>query len=114
MQVRTVVLSGRSLFPQGVANRLRQYLQPAEIEILDPRQSDVIARIATAPPGAVILDGTDSEIARRCSLSSLLLASPELKVIVLDPREDRAQIVTSEQHLTSSVRDLAALIEQSV
>lgn len=68
---------------------------------MDPRQPNAMAQVATARPSAVILDGTDSEVTRIYSLSSLLLASPELKVIVLDPREDQAQIVTSEQHLTS-------------
>jgi hypothetical protein len=114
MQPRTVILSGQSLFAEGLANLLRQYLLGAEIGIVDPRQPDAMAQIVAARPSAVILDGTDSEVGRLCSLSGLLLAAPELKVIVLNPSEDRAQIVTSEQRPTASVRDLAKVIEQSV
>jgi DNA-binding NarL/FixJ family response regulator len=114
MQARIVILSGQSLFAEGLASRLRQYLGPAEIQIVDPLQPDVLAQVAAAQPSAVILDGTDAEVTQLCSLGGLLLALPDLKIIVLDPREDQAQVVTSERHLAASVRDLALVIEQSV
>ena len=114
IQARIVILSGQSLFAEGVANGLRQYLQLAEIEIVDPRQPDAMAQIATAQPSAVILDGNAAGETRSCSLSGLLLAFPELKLIFLNSREDQAQVVTSERHLTARIRDLAQVIEQSV
>ena len=108
-----MILSGRSLFAEGIARRLRQYLQPVALEILDPRQADILARIRSAQPSVVILDATDSEVTHLCPLSSLLLSVPELKIICLDPQRDQLQIVTGEKRNAMKVRDLADVIRQS-
>ena len=113
MRRRVVILSGQSLFAEGVAHRLRQYLQGVEFEILDPRQPDVMARIAAFQPTTVILDSADSECSEFCSLSGLLFAFPKLKIICLDPQGDRARVVSSEQCPVANVRDLVDAIVRS-
>ncbi len=113
MQTRVVILSGHSLFAEGVANRLRQYLQQVELEIVDPRQPDVMLQVAAARPSIVILDMTDTVVTRFCSLSKLLRSLPALKVIRLDPQQEQIQIVTSEQRSAVEVHDLVEVIEQS-
>ncbi len=110
MRIRIVVLSGHSLFAEGVASRLRQYLQKIELEIVDPGQPDAMAQIAEAQPTIVLLDVTDPETTRFCPLSKLLLLFPELKVIRLDPQHEQIQVVTSEQRPAVKVRDLIEVI----
>ena len=59
--VRTpvVILSGQSLFAEGIASRLRQYPHLVQLEIVDPRRPDAMAQITAAQPSAVILDVAD-------------------------------------------------------
>ena len=84
----------------------------SDLEILDPRQPDVVTQIAAAQPSIVILDGGDSETSRFCSLSQLLRSLPELRIIRLDPEQDQVQVVTSEQCPAVEVRDLADVIDR--
>ncbi len=78
---------------------------------MNPRQSEAMAQIITARPAIVILDITDSEVARFCPLSQLLLTLPEAKVIRVNPQQEQIQVVTSEQHSAVEVRDMIAVIE---
>ena len=113
-QPRVVILSGQSLFAQGIASRLEQYLGSVELEVMLPRQPDVIATIAAARPSVVILDASDTEIAQSFSLNQLLLSFSKLQVIWLDPHQGRIQVVTSEQHAAGCIRELAKVIEQAI
>lgn len=110
VRTRVVVLSGQSLLAEGIASRLRQYLQLVEFEIVDPRQPDAVAQITAARPSIVILDVTDPGVTRFRSLSKLLLSFPKLRIICLDPQHEQIQVVTSEQHPAVEVRDLAEAI----
>lgn len=114
MQTRVVILSGHSLFAEGIARRLQEYLQLAKFEIVDPRHLDAMAQISAARPSIVILDVTDSKVTQFCPLSKLLLSFPELRVICLDPQQDQIQVVTGEKRKAVEVRDLAEVIEQSI
>ncbi len=113
MQERVVVLSTQSLFAEGIANRLQQHLRQVEFKIVDPRQPDTMAQIIAIQPSIVFLDVTDLEAVRYCSLSKLLLSLPKLKVIRLNPQQGQIQVVTSEQHRVTEVRDLVDVIESS-
>jgi len=112
MQTRVIILSGYSLFAEGVANRLQQYLQLVEFEVLDPRKPDAITQIAAAQPTVVILGSADTGLAQFCSSSNLLLAFPQLEVICLDSQHEQIQVVTSVQHPMANVRDLVGVIDQ--
>ncbi len=112
VRTRVIILSGYSLFAEGVASRLQQYLQLVEFEVLDPRQPDAMAQIAAARPAVVILDSADTGVAQFCSLSSLLLEFPKLRIICLDSQHEQIQVVTSVQHPMANVRDLVGMIDQ--
>ncbi len=112
VRTRVVILSGYSLFAEGVASRLRRYLQLVEFKILDPRQPDAMAQIAAAQPAVVILDSADTGVAQFCSLSNLLLEFPKLRIICLDSQHEQIQVVTSVQHTMANVRDLVGVIDQ--
>jgi hypothetical protein len=113
MGTSIVILSCHSLFAEGIARRLQEYLQLADLRIVDPRQFDVVANLSVARPSFVILDITDPQTVEHCPLSELLLAFPDLRVICLDPREDQVQLVSGERRRAAEVRDLADMIEQS-
>ena len=109
-----VILSDRSLFIEGVTNRLQQYLHQVTLKIIDPRQPNMLAQIIATKPSIVLLDGTDPKIAEFCSLGQLMSSLPVLKVIHLDLQQQYIQVVTSEQHPVTEIRDLVGMIEQSV
>ncbi len=113
-QIHVVILSSHSLFAEGVANRLRQYLQQVELEIVDSQQPDVMTQLVTSQPSIVILDISDPGVIQRCSLSKLLLSVPDLKVIRLDLEHEQAQVVTSQQRPAALVRDLAQVIDGDI
>ena len=112
VQTRVVILSDQSLFAEGIASRLRQYLQLVELEVVDPRQPDAMAQVTAARPSVVILDVTYSGDTQVCSLGNLLLSFPKLKVICLDLQQEQIQVVTSEQHTAVEVRDLVEEIKE--
>ena len=112
MRTCVVILSSYLLFAEGIVSRLRQYLRLADLEIVDPRQPDAFEQITVAQPSVIILDGSDSEITRFCSLSQLLHSLPELRIICLDPDQNQAQVVTSEQCPAVEVRDLVEVIDR--
>jgi hypothetical protein len=113
MQPSIVILSVHALLAAGIAHRLQEHLQPAALEIVDPRQGDAVAQISAIRPSVVILDTTDSEAAEHCPLGKLFLALPGLKVICIDPQGNQIQVVTGEKRKAVDVADLAAVIEQS-
>lgn len=112
VQMHVVIVSGHSLFAEGVASRLRQHPQRVRLEVMDARQPDVVIQIASARPSAVILDTADPDITKLCLLAKLQLALPGLKVICLDSGQDRVQVMTSEQLPAGQVHDLLDVIER--
>ena len=111
IRARVAILSGRSLFSEGVASRLRQHADEIELHTVDSRQTGALADVIALRPSAIILDATDPDIAHRCPLNVMLEALPSLRVIRLDPQQNLIQVVTSEQHTAEEVRDLIELIE---
>jgi len=110
VQTHVVILSSQSLFAEGIASRLRQYLQLVTLEIIDPWQLDDISQIIAAQPSVVILDDTDPGITHYCSLDKLLRSLPKLKVIILDLQQEHIQVLASEQRRVTKVHDLAKMI----
>ena len=89
-------------------------LQPIEVEIVDSRQPEALARIAAAQPSVVILDYTDLETAGSCSLGTLLLSLPRVTAICLDPQGDRVHVVTSDLHTVVKGSELADVVQQFI
>jgi DNA-binding NarL/FixJ family response regulator len=107
---RVVILSGQSLFTEGIASRLREHISQLELTVIDPRGTDALEQIKNYQPSAVLLDATDSEVAELCPLNEILMAVPEVKVLRLDPRREQFQVVTSEEKVAGLVRDLVDVI----
>lgn len=107
---RVVILSSHSLFVEGIASRLRQHLAAQDIQTVDARHTEALRLVIAVQPSVIILDATDAEATRHCSLEELLQALPALKVVRLDPQAKQVQVVTSEQHVVGEVRDLIDVI----
>jgi len=110
---RVVILSSRSLFVEGVAKRLKQHLPENDVQVVDARQKNALEQVIAAQPTSVILDATDADVYRNCPLSKLLNVLPLIKVIRLDPQQDKIQIVISEQRSVDQVRDLVQVIQSA-
>jgi DNA-binding NarL/FixJ family response regulator len=114
VQAYVIILSGYSLFAEGVANRLREYLKQVEIKVINPQHPDAMPQIIAAQPSFVVLDITDPEVTRLCPFSKLLFLLPKLKIIGLNPQREKAQVVTCEQRQAVNVLDLVEVIEQFI
>lgn len=111
-RTRVVILSGQSLFAEGVASRLRQHLDRLELVIIDSRKPDALQQVLNARPSTVILDAADTiDLTQGCPLGELLREIPSFKIIRLDSQQQEIRIVTSEQRLADEVKDLIDLIE---
>lgn len=110
-QTYVVILSGQSLFAEGIASRLQQCLELIKLEVLVPGQFDIMSQVIAAQPSVVILDDTDPGIEQYCSLDKLLRLLPKLKIILLDLQQEQVQVVNSDQCLVTRVHDLAQVIQ---
>ena len=113
-RTRVVILSGQSLFAEGVASRLRQHLDRLELVTIDSRESDALQQVLDARPSTLILDAADvMDVTRNCPLGDLIRTLQSFKIIRLDSQQQEIRIVTSEQRLADEVNDLIELIEPS-
>jgi hypothetical protein len=112
-RTHVVILSGRSIFAEGVASRLRQNLDELEIDVVDIREPDALDRTIAARPATVILDATDADAANGDWLGGLLNALPMVQLVRVDPLQDRIQVVTSEQRPMGQVDELIDVIKKS-
>jgi DNA-binding NarL/FixJ family response regulator len=113
MQSRIVILSTHSLFAEGIASRLRQYPERAEVHFVDPQHPDYLETISTIRPAAVLIDAADTDLTQCCMLCELLVALPHLTVIRLEVQERDLRVFTSVQCRFNQAQDLLDIVEQS-
>ena len=110
-QVRVVILlSGQSLFTEGVANRLREYPDRVAVQMMDPGLPDTFSEIAKIDAAVIMLDANDLGTTQLCPLSELIFKHPKLKVMGLDSQKELIQVVSSEQFRVVDVNDLIQII----
>lgn len=110
-RTRVVILSGHSLFTEGVAARLRQHADAFEVHVVEAEADAALDRVVAARPGAVILEAGDTGAARSFSLSQLFQALPEVRIVRLDPERNQMQLLTSEQVLAAEFTDLISVLQ---
>lgn len=108
---RVAVLSSQSLFAEGVATRLKQFLEVDALVMVDARRDDALDQVVAMQPSAVIVDAGDTAAEQFCSLGKLLEALPLLTVIRLDSHSSYVQVVTSAERRLSQVHDLIDVIK---
>ena len=113
LRTRVVILSGHSLFAEGVASRLKKHLDRIDLQVVDINLEDVLSKLVSLKPATVILDAMDAETRNLIPLSKLLKALPAVTIIRLDPQHTRVQVVTSKEHKLGEVKDLIKVIHES-
>ena len=113
MLTQIVILSGHSLFTEGVASRLRQYPQRVDVLFVDPQQSDYLDQIKEIRPTAVIINAADTDNSQCCVLCDLIMAMPNLKIVRLEVQKPDIQIVNSSQYQINEARDIIDILEQT-
>ncbi len=109
-RTRVVVLTAHSMFTEGIATRLGQYLDQIEVQVVDSRDSDCLVSIREAQPAVIVLEANDENVERFCPLDEILAAAPEVRVIRLDPDLDRIHVVTSELRTVAGPTDLISML----
>jgi len=113
MQNRIVILSGHSLFAEGVASRLRQYPQRVDVRFVDPQQLDYVDQITSIQPSAVIVDAADTYTTQCCVLCDLLSALENVTIVRLEAQQKDIRIITSVRQQFAEVRDILDILDQS-
>lgn len=108
---RVAIVSGQSLFAEGLLARLRQQLEAESLIVVDARQENALSQVIAAQPAAVIVDVPDPASEQRCALGRLLEALPMVTIIRLNAEYDRVQVVTSAHRTMSQVQDLIDVIK---
>ena len=106
-----IILSGQSLFVEGIASRLRQFPEQVTILVIDPKDLDAIDQMQQVQPATVILDAHDTDTIQLCPLSKLIFSFPDTKILRLDSQQEKIQVVSSENVQASSVQDLLEIIQ---
>ena len=111
MRTSVVILSGHSLFAEGVATRLGKQTDRVKLHVVDSSQDNALEQVTSVQPTAVILDATDPDATRNFPLSRLFQALPAVRVIRLDPEKNQIQVVTSEQRQAADIAELIDVIQ---
>lgn len=106
-----VILSGQTLFAEGVAARLRQHRDWLDLHVVDADHGDAFGQVVGANPRTLIVDSSDPAIMRHCSLSQLFRALPDVRLVRLDPESDQIQLLTSERLVAGDISDLISVIQ---
>lgn len=113
MSKRIIILSGHSLLAEGIASRLRQYPQRADVRFVDPQQLDYVEQIAALQPSAIIIDAADTDTTQSCVLCDLLLTLENVTILRLEVQQKDIRVITSVQQQFDEVRDILDIIDQS-
>ena len=106
-----VILSGHTLFAEGVATRLGKQTDRVKLHVVDSSQENALEQVSSVQPAAVILDATDPDATRNCPLTSLFQALPAVRVIRLDPQSSQIQVVTSQRRQAADIAELIDVIQ---
>lgn len=106
MRTRVVILSGHSLFAEGIASRLQQYAGQVEVVFVDPGNDDYLDRVSELQASIVFIDAMDSKTTQCCLLCELLIEFPNITLVRLTIDQKDVQVVASKKHQFDDVQDL--------
>jgi hypothetical protein len=102
---KILILTGHSLFADGVISKLLNSPLAGKFDVVDMRQPDPIQAIIQANPDYLILDVTDPELTEQLK-GKLFSALACLKVIFLDPQKNHLRVLQCEEYDNSQIWDL--------
>lgn len=109
-RTRVVILTSRSMFSEGIAARLGQFLDRIDLLVVDSRDPGYPATIHQAQPAVVVLEANDENVDRLCPLDKILAAAPEVRVIRLDRDLDQIHVVTGELRTVNEPADFIDML----
>lgn len=112
MELKVAMLTGHSLFADGLASKLREYSNSFELRMFDD-QPDVVKELAAFHPFAVILEDNGTQSIRTWSLQQLLGILPGLMIIFLNLGQSEIMVIHGEQYAANGALDLMEIIQQS-
>jgi hypothetical protein len=105
MGTKILILTGHSLFADGVISRFMNSPLAGKFEVVDMCQPDPLQAVINANPEYLILDATDPELTEQLK-SELFSALACLKVIFLDPQSNHLRVLQCEEYDNSQIWDL--------
>jgi hypothetical protein len=112
MSAKVVVLTGRSLFTEGVISKLRRSSQVRSFDVIDMCQPDPLRMIEALRPDVIVVDGNDPEYCAKLKGNTFPNLS-HLKIIFLDSQSARTRILQWQEHDTTQIADLLDEINAS-
>jgi DNA-binding NarL/FixJ family response regulator len=109
-RVSVVILSGHSLFAEGIASRLQQHIEQVDVVFVDPDQETYLDRLAEIQPSTVFIDALDEKTTQCCLLCELLIAFPEITLVRLTVDQEDVQFIASQKHCFEEVQDLIDIL----
>ena len=106
MHDRVLILSGHTLFTEGLISRLKKYCDLFDFQVVDSRRPDVVDQIIALRPSVVIMDGSSPEIQITTLLMDLISSIPALQVINLDSQSARVRVIRWGSKTVSGVEEL--------
>jgi hypothetical protein len=112
MELKVAMLTGHSLFADGLASKLSEYSNSFELRVFDDRP-DGLKALAAFQPFAVILEDNETQPVRTWSLQQLLGILPGLMIIFLNIGQSKITVIRGEQYAANGASELMAIIQQS-
>lgn len=110
---RVALLTDHSLFADGLASRLREYLGSLELQVFDAGQTDALAQVAAFHPAVVILEESEARQPKPCLLKEMLNILPNLTIIYLRLEQEDIQVIESERCSAKETKEVVEIIRQA-
>jgi len=101
-----VILSGHSLFAEGIASRLKQHTETVDVIFVDPVRDAYLERIRELQSSTVFVDALDAKTTQCCLLCELLIAFPNITLVRLTVDQKDVQVIASREQHFDDVQDL--------
>ena len=106
MRTHVVILSGHSLFAEGIASRLQQYAEQVDVVFVDPGQDEYLEQVEKFEPSTVFIDALDAKPTQCCLLCELLIEFPNITLVRLTVDQKDVQVIVSKKQQFDDVQDL--------
>jgi len=112
MLLHVVVLSHKSLFADGIVSQLRTRAgQQVEVQTVDAGAPEAMERVQAVRPHIILLDVNDGDVFRHCPVIEILRATPEVKVLQLDPKSDDIFVYSAARKRARGIGELVEVMQ---
>lgn len=107
------ILLHHSLLSMGIASRLREQTDSANIQVIDVENdpSEIQGMIKAQLPEIIILDALDAGLGQKITIMNLFEWAPAAKIICLDLSSERVRVVSSQEMTVSRTSELMNILQ---